>query len=397
MEFNGTFLKRKLVLLIYAISVFCFQEALFRWVFPVPELKNLDRAIFWNVNPKNPKLNFQRNSTKYWESSLDTSTKFIHEMNMYGFRGAEWSIEKKEDRKRVLFIGDSFVEGIMAEQDETIPVGFQERFKEDVEVMNAGMVGQGLTVYLQLIADLIPTYKPDLAVLCIYSNDMGTNEPLVPQFYLEPQPYSQYTPRVFDVIEQLMHGNRLLTRWGGEAQPFLNAVPEKTNPWSQHEDKLRARVTERIAEEMIKGSFNPARTNDLFIEEHYLKQIPNLGETIPFFRHVCEQNGTEPLVVYIPSKNQVSTAYLKYELEMCLEACNDSMNLTRPTYQLHQKIIAKQCLDFGLNFIDLTDELRVQEDGNNRLFWNYDEHMKGHGYLLCGEMIFDRWESQTFE
>ena len=397
MEFKSSYLGGKLFLLVYILAVFSFQELLFRYVFPVPELKNLDRAIFWNVNPKNPKLNFQRNGTKYWGSSLDTSKKFIHDMNMYGFRDTEWLLERKEGRKRILFIGDSFVEGIMAEQDETIPVGFLKGFKVDAEVMNAGMVGQGLSVYLQLMADLIPNYKPDLAVLCVYSNDMGPDEPIVPQYYLEPQPYGQFTPRVLDVVEQLMRGNPLLTRWGGEAQPFLNAVPEKSNPWTDHEDKLRRRVTDRIAEEMIKGSFNPARTNDLFIEEHYLKQSPNLGETIPFFRHVCEQNGTEPLVVYIPSKNQVSNAYLKYEFEMCLEACNDSIDLTKPAYQLHQKIIADQCRAFGLNFIDLSNQLRAKEAANNRLFWNYDEHMRGHGYLLCGEMIFDRWERQMFE
>ena len=262
---------------------------------------------------------------------------------------------------------------------------------EGFEVMNAGMVGQGLVVYLQMVADLIPIYKPDVAVLCVYANDLGPDEPTVPPFYLEPEFYDLYKPRLFEVIQQIRNGNPLLPRWIGKSQPFLPAVPLKTNPWTLNEKVLVPRIKENLASEMKKGAFNPARTNGLFVEEHYLKSIPNLGETIPFFQYICAQNGVEPLVIYIPSRNQVTNHYLKYEREMCLEACNDSMSLMSEAYQLHQKIIAKQCSEFDVNFIDLTSEIKEKEALGSHLYWNYDEHMRGTSYLHLGRVIWKRY------
>jgi hypothetical protein len=101
--------KKWVLIPLYMLSVFLFQEALFRFSFPVAEIRNLDRAIFWNVNPNNPELQYKRNRAKYWQSSVDTSATFLHEMNLYGFRDEEWTVEKSAGKQRVLFIGDSFI------------------------------------------------------------------------------------------------------------------------------------------------------------------------------------------------------------------------------------------------------------------------------------------------
>lgn len=383
--------RRWVLIPLYILCVFLFQEALFRFVFPVAEVSNLDRSIFWNVNPNNPKQSYQRNQSKYWQSSVDTVATFLHKMNLYGFRDTEWIVEKPVGKQRVLFIGDSFVEGAMAPQDQTIPQGFENSAGNQFEVMNAGMVGQGLVVYLQLVADLIPLYKPDVAVLCIYANDLGPNEPIVPKFYLKPEFYDLYRPRLFEVIHQLRNGNPILPRWAWEQEPFLPAVPLKTNPWTLNKKVLAPRIKKNLAVEMINGTLNPARTNGLFVEEHYLKSTPRLGETIPFFKYICAQNGIEPLVVYIPSRNQVTNHYLKFEREMCLVACHDSMELTSELYQLHQKIIAKQCSEFNVKFIDLTPEIKAKESSAVHLYWNYDEHMRGSAYSHLGGVIWKRW------
>jgi hypothetical protein len=386
---------RKWVLIpLYMLSIFLFQEALFRFSFPVAEIRNLDRAIFWNVNPNNPELQYKRNRAKYWQSSVDTSATFLHEMNLYGFRDEEWTVEKSAGKQRVLFIGDSFIEGAMAPQDQTIPQGFKNEAGDGFEVMNAGMVGQGLVVYLQTVADLIPLYKPDVAVLCIYANDLGPDEPVVPQYYLEPELYDLCKPRLFEFIHQMKNNNPILPRWTRKSQPFLPAVPLKANPWTLNEEVLKPQIKENLASEMIKGAFNPSRTNGLFIEEHYLKSIPKLGETVPFFQYVCAQNGVKPLIIYIPSRNQVTNHYLKFEKEMCLVACNDSMNLTTEAYQLHQKILGNQCSEFNVNYIDLTAEIKAKEVAKNHLYWNYDEHMRGEGYLYLGKVLWERWSNK---
>ncbi len=378
-------------ILIYLLVVFLFQEITLRIVFPVHELKNLDRSIYTNLNQYNNQEQFVRNQPMHWQSSLDTNAIFVHEMNMYGFRDKEWNIEKPTEQKRVLFIGDSFIEGIMANQDQTIPQGFQKSAGYGYEVMNAGLVGQGLNVYLQLVADLIPAYQPDVTFLCIYANDLGQNEPPVPQYFLEPEYYNLYKPRLFELISQMRSNNPILSRWTGESKPFMDPAPQEGNPWTEHEAELKLRVTDRIAEEMKKATFNPFRTNGLFVEEYYLKLPPKLGETIPFFQYVCQQNGSQPVVVYIPSKNQTTKYYLQYELEMCQVACNESMDLTQDAYQIHRSILAEECSKFNIQFIDLTPTVVNHESNNQHLYWNYDEHMKGSSYLMLGKEIWNQW------
>ena len=65
-----------------------------------------------------------RNQNWLWQSAPDTLAEFVHEMNRYGFRDHEWEVEKTPDRPRALFIGDSFVEGMMVTNEQTITESF---------------------------------------------------------------------------------------------------------------------------------------------------------------------------------------------------------------------------------------------------------------------------------
>lgn len=381
-------------MLIYLIFLLAVQEVALRIIFPLPEIKNLDRISYMESGKEGGR--YTRNETRFWQSSPDTTAIFEHEMNRYGFRDKEWKVAKTEGKKRVLFIGDSFVEGIMAEQDATIPAGFEEQVGPDqYEVFNAGMVGQGLDAYLQLAADLIPIFKPDVAILCIYANDPGQSEPAVPQYYLEPEYFNLYSPRFLTLLRESRQRGPLRAIWDGSSRAYLPSVPTPANPWTHNETALSPHVETEIAVEMKRGKFNPFRTNALAKEARFLKLPPKLGETIPFFQYTCQQNQAQPLVVYIPGRNQVTTSYYAYERKFCRIDCPDSLDLTRPEYQLHQRTIAGQCQRFGIPFIDLSPLIREEENKGNHLFWQYDEHMKGKGYLLLGKAIAERWKAMV--
>jgi len=49
---------------------------------------------------------------------------------------------------------------------------------------------------------------------------------------------------------------------------------------------------------------------------------------------------------------------------------------------------------FNIPFCDMTPLLREHETGGKRLYRDYDFHMKGKGYLLVGEYLFKRFESE---
>lgn len=386
---NITF-NRATKIIIYILCVFVFQEVFFRFFFPVPEIKNFDSINFTYLYFDGRGSVHSRDQIREWQSILDTSTVFKHQMNHYGFRDKEWLIEKDKNKKRVLFIGDSFVEGVMAEQNETIPFAFENASNATYEAFNGGMVGCGLDSYLQLSADMIPLYKPEVAFLCIYANDLGQKTPRIPEFYLEPEYFKPYIPRLYEIITQIKTFGPLNFRWKNDSKPYLFAVPDKNNPWTNSEEILKDDVTPSLAENMKKALFNPFLVNALAKEEKYLKTEPAIGQAIGFFNYVCSQNGTKPVIIYIPSRNQVTDYYLPFEKQYCLKNCPDSISLNTPEYQIHQQFIKKQCESLQIQFMDLTTTVKEKEAKGEHLYWNYDQHMRAEGYQLLGQTIWER-------
>lgn len=85
--------------------------------------------------------------------------------------------------------------------------------------------------------------------------------------------------------------------------------------------------------------------------------------------------------------------YFPYELEMCRTRCQPEWDLTTAAYQVHQATIARQCQEFKLPFIDLNAAVRAKEAKGEHLYWNYDEHMRGKGYLFLGKTIWELWQA----
>ena len=381
--------KNKLVRFVRSLVILLvLQEVALRILFPIPELENLDRIYYLNMDSEMQSRAHSRDQQWYWESSVDTAAVFEHVMNRYGFRDSEWDVEKPQGKRRVLFIGDSFVEGVMASQDETITEGFaSEAGLGDDEVMNAGMVGTGLDSYLQLAADLVPLYQPETVYLCIYANDLGQTEPPVPANFIEPIYFNPWRPRVLELIRQKNERGTLMPVWGNGSEPYIPALTESAHPWANQPETIKQHVTPPLAEAMLAGHLNPFRVNAIKQEAHYLSLPPALGETVPFFKYVCDQQQAKAVIVYIPTRNQITDHYLSFEHELCVQECDGNIALTGPAFQQHQQVLAQQCAQQGVSFIDLTPTLRAEEAKGNHLFWNYDEHMKGKGYLLIGKTL----------
>ena len=380
--------RKVLKLTLYLISIFLIQEIIIRAFFPLPEIINFDRANYQQVKSKKITTDYLRHTPWYWESSVDTANTFVHEMNEYGFRDNSWSVEKVKNKKRILFIGDSFVEGVMAQQQETITAHLDELDTlNSFEFMNAGMLGMGLSSYLQLLADMIPVYKPDVVFLCIYANDLGQTAPVMPTHHFTPEYYNIFKPRIIEVIKQANSNGPVPFKYT-QPKPYLPAVPKPSNPWTKNEQELNTHTTPRLANAMKSGKFNPHRTNGFLKEEHFLKLSPKLGQTFPFIEFIKKEYHVKPIIVYIPSRNQITKHYYTFEKELAKQYFSDSLDLTQQQYQIHQKEIAQHCKKHQLPFINLSAPLKKEEASGNHLYWNYDEHMRSKGYHVIAKELF---------
>src|SRR5690349_24233919 len=106
------------------LAILAVQEIVFRLVFPLPEVKGFNRIHYMPVGPAGKDVTAVRSIKMIVESSPD-HVRVAEPLNEYGFRDGRWSVQKSVDETRVMFVGDSYVEGILATDGHTIPDAFR--------------------------------------------------------------------------------------------------------------------------------------------------------------------------------------------------------------------------------------------------------------------------------
>ena len=95
-----------------------------------------------------------------------------YKINSHGFRGPEISCSSKNQKKRILLIGDSMVEGHGLDFNSTLPFLMNENLSSfGYEVINVGVQG-GSPVYYATNLDRYLQFNPDIVVMILYENDL---------------------------------------------------------------------------------------------------------------------------------------------------------------------------------------------------------------------------------
>ncbi len=391
------FASRILAALLLMLSLLAI-EGVSRLLFPLPEETSFNRVNYSEMaglgRAHAPPL---ANASFVWSSAPDGVT-FRHDLNAYGFRDRTWPLRPEAGRRRIMFVGDSFLEGFMAENTQTIPAGFENaavRGGRKFEVMNLGIGATGPKDYCNLIRDAVPLFKPDCLVIVFYANDFP-GRPFDPAWFaptFTPDYRNAWTPRLYTVVKRLRSHQPVPVRFRRPSFPFLAAVPDPRNPWSSIETAAAYKkfVSPKIAEAMQRGTFNPSAVNLIERDRVNLtastEMHPLLEALLAFARtHACKLS-----VAYVPSANQVSDAYLPFRSEYSENKHPESLMDER--YHLHARLLKSACAQLKIPFLDVTPQLREREAAGGRVYWNYDPHMRGASYLMLGELLYEWFSS----
>lgn len=386
------------LILILVVILFIFQEIIFRLIFPVPEISNFNRITYSPVyfSSSNQELPYLENASFIWASDPDGVESVIN-LNMYGFRGKTFPAKPKEGVPRIAFLGDSFTEGFLAEEDESIPSVFQKTAVSkggEYEVLNLGIGGSDFSTYCDLLRDAISVLSPEHIVIVLHANDLPAL-PFDQNVFakpLEPKFTHWFVPRAFYVLKNLIADKPITRRWRSKPFTFFAPVPAPSNPWSNSEKakKYSTFISPKVARAMKAGRFNPFSVDGYKNFKERLPESFQITEHLNGIQNYAAQFGKKVYIVYIPSRNQVSNYYLKFQKEF--SAADSLTTLTLPEYQIHAKIMSEGCKSLGIPFFDFTAIVKREEDSGNHLYWNYDEHMKAKGYKLIGETLYGWWK-----
>jgi sterol desaturase/sphingolipid hydroxylase (fatty acid hydroxylase superfamily)/lysophospholipase L1-like esterase len=374
-----------------------FSEVVARWVFPLPPLANFNRINYspTTITPEMRNQHHLMNSTISWVSEPDKAGSAMH-LNLYGFRDQQWDVKDKQNR-RVLLVGDSFVEGFMVADNETIPAVFSRQAKasgQELEVFNLGVGGTDLSDYLKLIQDAVPALNPDEIVLVFYANDFAgqaafSSAQIRPEF--EPLYRPFWLPRLAQVTRRLLQGEPVALAWKGPEKPFLAAVPDPSNPWTENGEYLATQVDPDIAEAMRRATFNPHSTNELAEYAHYFRQVVDVSEHLSFLSEYLAQHNVQLRIAYIPYPAQVSDYYIPFRHRF---GSDEIESMSGPEYQVQAAHLAEVASRLSVPFLDLTPLVREREAAGERLYWDYDHHFRPKGYAFVAEALYD-WSLQT--
>ena len=372
------------------------QEACFRFVFPLPDVKGFNRIDYMPIGRENAETSAIRSIRVVQESSPDRIS-VTRALNEYGFRGGRWNTRKVDGVARVFFVGDSFVESALVPDGETLPERFQERSRDQgtrAEAMNLGVSGGGLESALRLIVDAVPVWRPDLVFLVINANDL-------PDRLEMPRPrrfagYPVFKPRLVELAAMALGHEQLPYRWSWQRLRFDRPVPSPNNPWSDSSfaESNARHVSPPILAAMKAGRFNPFRVGGSLYMADALRVPFDLRDGLGSLRVYLEHFGACLAVVYIPERGTVTNYYKHFEQEYSLLLPTET-DMTQPAYQLHRQLLRQQCAETGVPFFDSADLFRREEDAGRHLYWNFDDHLNGPGDRLVGDALFEWWSGEA--
>ncbi len=387
-------------------ALFVIQEALCRYLFPVPEVL-FNRAVYMP-----PKFSTEISETRAkalcnvivrWEFEPD-GLSFDHTLNLYGFRGPDFPIAPPADRPRILFVGDSFVEGCGASDDETLPRQFAGLIGEQsAEVINLGVAAANFPEYLRLMLDAVPLLRPHTVFLVACSNDL----PALPPFdspvpppggldALDQRPLTvlgPWQPRAFQAMSLLREGWSLPFRVHRGPFNFFAPVPDPSNLLSSTRPvEGLDPVLERA---MRAGKANPHLQGKLPVFDRNLRRdyekAGGVSNLLRFLAWFCGEYGTRLRVIYVPFHAAANPAYLPAQVKLggCSGFALPASFSDEPhrTQQLH---LARACQEAGVTFTDTTDAF-IAGERRQRLFWPTDGHCNAAGYRLLAEICAGCW------
>ncbi len=284
-------------------------------------------------------------------------------LNSDGFRDNEFIKQKNANTIRIFLIGDSFVYGDGAEQNQTIDYYLEQILKHNTdnklnyEVYNLGISGAGPKGYYD-IAKQFKSYKPDLIIVMLYvDTDIRRDTSSLPALLRKS--------KLFNAIENInFNRGKCIYEWIDQynVDYFYKDLACKglITPWLLPRGALGDnqlyynKLTKRFENE------NLLRNNLLAIKELY--------KDTPF------------LLVIQPASFQVSTKYFNSLRKVGYVFLQDKIVDAKL-----QDIITKWASSNGINHLDLLQYLI--EDDNVSYFYPIDGHLVPEGNYLAADKI----------
>lgn len=298
--------------------------------------------------------------------------------NSKGLRGPEFTYQKPTDHKRVLVLGDSYVEGYMVSYEETFLQVCEAKLQtrcapEKYQVINAGTGGYATDQELLFYQQEGVKYHPDITVLMVCINDIWFNNQ--PKYWRGQKPLFRVEAdsiRLTNVpllAPEDLGGIARLKRWSLENIQLARRLKIL-------KDKIETATTGVKVPEDLKAyqrTYDADLAAAWTITEHLLKALKLQADNID----------SRFIIGFIPEKEAIYPA--------TWDAFKTQYEITDQDYDplRLQKKLEKICKEMEIPFFDPTPALTLTSTANPQedLYYEFDSHWNAKGMQVVGEAL----------
>ena len=281
----------------------------------------------------------------------------------------------KDQRYRIVALGDSFTFGYGVEAEEAWPARLQALLSEKggagVEVINLGVGGYGTFEEARSLEDERGRLSPDLAIIAFYVG----NDPFDNRRWYPPVPIT--VPGEAPIPAAMPDATERLKRWlGGRLQLY---------------NMLSTRGDELLVRSGLRRLTYPFEI-DVLREPPPASVAAAWDATHAAFRLLThlQESGLAIRVVLIPMKHQVDDVFWQRLLEQ-YDRLGGPGSLRALDRDRPQRIVDDLLLDARLDAFDLLPGLRQEARGASEpLYWARDQHWTAAGHAAAARLIAAR-------
>lgn len=333
----------------------------------------------------------------------DPEGPFDYRTNAEGFRGPELPAPGEalsSDKTRLLFIGDSFLDGNGVRREALIPFSCEAELQargHHVQAFSFCHAGLGTAQELILFRRHAERVQPSVVVLALYTgNDVVDNTPeLVGHTTVSPGSY---------VRPFLVSDGRggLETFW---LNPVRTALRRHSRLFQIVEVRLLSAglIEDPASPERVPSQNDSIAAGGLPATRLELLLPPEPGgpweagwrrteDLVRAFRREVEAMGARFVLVSIPMTIQVQEDAMSYTMDASLRSAHQPSIGERVDWNLPEERLAAFTQAEGIDYVPLLDALRARTAETRRSCYFWGGHLSARGHRIAGRVVADALE-----
>ena len=307
-------------------------------------------------------------------------------INAAGLRGPERPYAKPPGTRRVLVLGDSFVEAAQVQEPESVVGRLQAALDGPggrVEVLNGGVGGWGAHQAYVFLREEAVRYEPDLVIVQLYlGNDVYDTS-----WHLQGRPKQPREPYFVFEPDGSLRQLEFLPRRSGTDDPFADGLRRHTLLWNVYETGVLFKLYPQTedADEVRRNRFNFFKMIVHSTKEDEDRRDEAWRVLLTLYRRMAElgaERGFKTALVVAPALYQVDdddwAEMLRKNREKPERWSQDAPN----------RFLAAHAGEVGMPMLDLLPAFRAQAaEGGPPLYFAEDRHWTAAGHALATREI----------